>query len=81
MLQGESGRPIKHAGPSTPVRVSGFRELPRAGDEFLVVNTEARAREVCEYRRERHHVQASTILTMALPTLALVTVEIRAGQP
>jgi len=59
VLQGESGRPIKHAGPSTPVRVSGFRELPRAGDEFLVVNTEARAREVCEYRRERHHVQES----------------------
>ena len=37
VLQGETGKPTKRAGPSTPVRVSGFRELPRAGDEFLVV--------------------------------------------
>ena len=59
VLQGEAGKPIKHAGPSTPVRVSGFRELPRAGDEFLVVGSEARAREVCEYRKERRHVQDS----------------------
>ena len=59
VLQGEAGKPIKRAGPSTPVRVSGFRELPRAGDEFLVVGSEARAREVCEYRKERRHVQDS----------------------
>ena len=61
VLQGEAGKPIKHAGPSTPVRVSGFRELPRAGDEFLVVGSEVRAREVCEYRKERRHVQDSLL--------------------
>ncbi len=32
------GKPIKEAGPSTPVKVVGFSGLPSAGDEFLVMD-------------------------------------------
>jgi translation initiation factor IF-2 len=42
---------IKTAGPSTPVEVLGFSGVPSAGDRFSVVETEARAREVTEYRQ------------------------------
>ncbi|KOO53049.1 translation initiation factor if-2 [Chrysochromulina tobinii] len=38
-------RRLDEAGPSTPVRISGLRELPRTGDELLVVGTEAKAKQ------------------------------------
>lgn len=37
-------RPIKEAGPSTPVLITGFKSLPRFGDEFMVVANEKDAR-------------------------------------
>ncbi|HSC61039.1 MAG TPA: EF-Tu/IF-2/RF-3 family GTPase, partial [Rhizomicrobium sp.] len=47
------------AGPSTPVEVLGLSGVPEAGDEFVVVTDESRAREVTEYiarkRREARH--------------------------
>ena len=47
----DKGDQIKGAGPSTPVEVLGFSGVPNAGDRFSVVETEARAREVTEYRQ------------------------------
>ncbi len=44
------GKPIKSAGPSTPVKVVGFSGLPSAGDEFLVMNNEKQAKELSEQR-------------------------------
>ena len=44
------GAPVERAGPSTPVEVLGFTGTPEAGDRFAVVETEARAREVTDYR-------------------------------
>ncbi|TBW36421.1 translation initiation factor IF-2 [Siculibacillus lacustris] len=46
----ESGDAVRDAGPSTPVEVLGFQETPEAGDRFAVVENEARAREVADYR-------------------------------
>ena len=45
-----AARPIETAGPSTPVEVLGFSGTPEAGDGLVVVENEARAREVTEYR-------------------------------
>ena len=59
VLHDEEGRQAKQATPSVPVRVSGLRELPRAGDELLVMPSEQRAREVCEYRVARSSAEAS----------------------
>jgi translation initiation factor IF-2 len=49
-LMDDSGRPIKEAGPSTPVKVLGFSGLPQAGDEFLVMESERSAKTLSEER-------------------------------
>merc|ERR1740117_2390951 len=57
-MQDELGARVKEAPPSTPIRVSGFRELPQAGDELLVVSSEKRAREVHDFRLLHNHALA-----------------------
>ena len=47
----DKGQQIKAAGPSLPVEVLGLSGVPRAGDPLSVVENEARAREVAEYRQ------------------------------
>ena len=47
----DKGRQIKEAGPSMPVEVLGLSGIPMAGDPLQVVENEARAREVAEYRK------------------------------
>ncbi len=49
-LVSDTGAPIDSAGPSTPVEVLGFSGTPDAGDRLAVVDNEARAREVTDYR-------------------------------
>jgi len=46
----ENGRTIKDAGPSIPVEIQGLTEVPQAGDEFMVMSDERRAREIATYR-------------------------------
>jgi translation initiation factor IF-2 len=46
----DMGKPIKSAGPSTPVKVLGFTGLPNAGDEFLVMESEKSAKTLSEER-------------------------------
>ena len=46
----ENGKPIKTAGPSIPVEIQGLTEVPQAGDEFMVMSDERRAREIATYR-------------------------------
>jgi translation initiation factor IF-2 len=46
----ENGKPIKTAGPSIPVEIQGLTEVPQAGDEFMVLTDERRAREIATYR-------------------------------
>jgi translation initiation factor IF-2 len=47
----DRGEQLKEAGPSTPVEVLGLQSAPRAGDRFATVESEARAREITEYRQ------------------------------
>ena len=46
----ENGKTIKSAGPSIPVEIQGLTEVPQAGDEFMVMAEERRAREIATYR-------------------------------
>jgi translation initiation factor IF-2 len=46
----ENGKTIKDAGPSIPVEIQGLTEVPQAGDEFMVMSDERRAREIATYR-------------------------------
>jgi len=62
VLQNDRGETVASAGPSSPVEVLGLSGAPEAGDEFVVVESDARAREVTEYRarKRREARQASS---------------------
>ncbi len=49
----ESGKSIETAGPSSPAVVLGLSKTPSAGDDFLVVKNERKAREVAEFRQAK----------------------------
>jgi translation initiation factor IF-2 len=63
----ESHESITEAGPSSPAVVLGLSKTPNAGDDFLVVRTERKAREVAEFRQSKSrdsklaHQQASKL--------------------
>ena len=58
-LINDHGEQIDMAGPSAPVEVLGSGGVPGAGDVFSVVETEARAREVAEYRERKAREKSS----------------------
>jgi len=47
----EDGKPVNEAGPSIPVEIQGLQEVPRAGDEMIVLNDERKAREIALFRQ------------------------------
>ncbi len=49
-MENDQGQRVKEAGPSVPVEVLGLNGTPEAGDVLNVVETEAQAREIAEYR-------------------------------
>ncbi|MAM86142.1 translation initiation factor IF-2 [Allohahella sp. A8] len=49
----EHGKTVDSAEPSTPVEILGLNETPEAGDEFVVVADERKAREVAAFRQEK----------------------------
>jgi translation initiation factor IF-2 len=49
-LINDTGKPIKQAGPATPVKVLGFSGLPNAGDELVIMDSERSARALSEER-------------------------------
>ena len=56
----DHGKNIVRAGPSVPVEILGFDSAPEAGDQFAVVENEARAREITDYRvRKRRETLGS----------------------
>lgn len=60
------GDALKEAGPSTPVTVTGFKELPQFGDTFILVKSEKEARQrAAEARIEQEKNAASTNVTGA----------------
>jgi translation initiation factor IF-2 len=76
-LMDDHGNNVENAGPSMPVEVLGFQGTPAAGDDFAVVEDEARAREVTEYRQrmERDKRSAAT----ARGTLEQMFTQIKEG--
>ncbi len=47
----ENGKSIDEAGPSIPVEVQGLSDVPRAGEEIMVINDERKAREIALFRQ------------------------------
>ena len=52
-MNDDTGKPIKEAGPSTPVEIQGLSGVPAAGDEMIVVDDERKAREAAEFRQQK----------------------------
>ncbi|SEF88477.1 translation initiation factor IF-2 [Jhaorihella thermophila] len=52
-MENDKGERVKKAGPSVPVEVLGLQGTPEAGDILNVVENEAQAREIAEYRQEK----------------------------
>ena len=74
----DHGNTIEEAGPSQPVEVLGLQGTPEAGDDFNVVEDEARAREISEYRsRQRQQV---TQAALGRGTLEQMFSQIQAGE-
>ena len=50
----EDGNAINEAGPSIPVEIQGLTEVPQAGDDFMVLTDERRAREIATFRQGKY---------------------------
>lgn len=77
-LINDRGENIKEAGPSVPVEILGLQGAPNAGDDFAVVEDEARAREITEYRKRK--ARDSELATSARGTLEQLFDQIKEGE-
>jgi translation initiation factor IF-2 len=50
----ENGKNTDEAGPSIPVEIQGLTEVPQAGDDFMVLGDERRAREIATFRQGKY---------------------------
>jgi translation initiation factor IF-2 len=50
----EDGKNTSEAGPSIPVEIQGLTEVPQAGDDFMVLSDERRAREIATFRQGKY---------------------------
>ncbi len=77
-LTNDRGESVTEAGPSCPVEVLGLNGAPMAGDEFVVVESEARAREVAEFRQRSK--RDAGIAAGARTSLEQMLINIREGE-
>ena len=58
------GEPVRSAGPSTPINITGFKELPQFGDTFTIVKSDKEAKALATANRlEQEKMAASTNIT------------------
>jgi len=76
----DKGRPVKEAPPSMPVEILGLSGVPSAGERFVVVADEARAREVSEFRQRKLREKAAAGAVAARGTLDQMLARIQAGE-
>ncbi|MCW2275545.1 translation initiation factor IF-2 [Rhodoblastus acidophilus] len=74
----DQGANCVHAGPSFPAEVLGFNGAPEAGDRVAVVESEARAREITEYRDRQKREQAAVRGTGARSSLVDMMSQLKA---
>ncbi|MDP2804257.1 MAG: translation initiation factor IF-2, partial [Phreatobacter sp.] len=78
-LINDKGESTDGAGPSVPVEVLGFNGTPEAGDRVAVVISEARAREITDYRSNLKREKAAARLGAGRSSLADMMSQLKAG--
>jgi len=76
----DKGRQLKTAGPSAPVEILGLAGVPTAGEPFVVVENESRAREISEFRQRKIRDKNAGAVTAARGTLDQMLARIQAGE-
>lgn len=76
-LVDDHGSHVKSAGPATPVEILGLNGMPSAGDQLVVVDSEAKAREISEYRTNKS--KAAKAAASGRGTLEELFSQIQAG--
>ena len=76
----DKGRSMREAEPSTPVEILGLSGVPSAGEPFVVVENEQRAREITEFRQRRTRDKTAGANTLARGTLDQMLARIQAGE-
>jgi translation initiation factor IF-2 len=75
----DKGKQLQSAGPSTPVEILGLSGAPTAGEPFVVVDSEARAREITEFRQRRIRERMANVQAGARGTMDDMLARIQAG--
>jgi len=79
-LQNEQGKRVQSASPATPVEVIGLQGVPAAGDDFIVVEDEAKAREISSYRQRKAHAALTVKRATNLSTMEQIFNQIKQGE-
>jgi translation initiation factor IF-2 len=75
----DKGRQVKDADPSTPVEILGMSGVPGAGETFVVVEDEARAREISEFRTRKNREKQVAAISAGRGSLNDMLARIQAG--
>ncbi|WP_376803627.1 translation initiation factor IF-2, partial [Candidatus Raskinella chloraquaticus] len=78
-LMNDAGQSIPQAGPSMPVEILGFSGVPEAGDRLAVVENEARAREIADYRDRQRRDKMQARLAGNRTSLTDMMTQIKSG--
>lgn len=76
-LFNDKGQRVKEATPAEPVEVIGLQGVPSAGDDFIVVEDEGKAREVSAYRQRKHR---ESLQVKKISTAENLLAQIKAGE-
>ncbi len=78
-MQDDKGKAVREAGPSTPVEILGLSAAPVAGEPFVVVESDVRAREIVEYRAQKLRERSAAAQTAGRGTMEEMLARIQAG--
>jgi translation initiation factor IF-2 len=78
-MQDDKGKAVPVAVPSTPVEILGLSAAPVAGEPFVVVESDVRAREIVEYRQQQVRARSAAAATAGRGTMEEMLARIQAG--
>ncbi|WP_043339115.1 translation initiation factor IF-2 [Belnapia moabensis] len=76
----DKARQLKEAGPSLPIEILGLGGVPTAGEPFVAVEDETKAREISEFRQRKLREKSSAAATAGRGTLAEMLARVQLGE-